>query len=221
MTSPSESMDTGASETEHRSPTLAVSSYPSDSSPGADGSPAKRSRQALPITLETLREVLRGEMTEAQQQERQNLKAELQHALTSVSAQVRGAIAEIKADQDSAGDQIQTVTQQYARLETHMNMLENKLRDLEHRGPEEDKRTAVLLGGWSPDTPAAQVKELAQQMANTLKLDVDMAPAFAPGLRRGFVIVRSGRGSSRPWPGSTKPTSSWDAARTAAPPACG
>ena len=26
-------------------------------------------------------------------------------------------------------------------------------------------------------------------MANTLKLDVDMAPAFAPGLRRGFVIV--------------------------------
>ena len=174
-------------------------------------------------------------MTEAQQQERQDLKAELQHALTSVSAQVtsleqgmedrhrevRGAIAEIKADQDSAGDQIQTVTQQYARLETHMNMLENKLRDLEHRGPEEDKRTAVLLGGWSPDTPAAQVKELAQQMANTLKLDVDMAPAFAPGLRRGFVIVRSGRGSSRPWPGSTKPTSSWDAARTAAPPACG
>eukprot|EP00439_Symbiodinium_sp_Y106_P060677 s2168_g9.t1 len=162
MTSPSESMDTGASETEHRSPTLAVSSYPSDSSPGADGSPAKRSRQALPITLETLREVLRGEMTEALQQERQNLKAELQDALTSVSArvtsleqgmedrhrEVRGAIAEIKADQDSAGDQIQTVTQQYARLETHMNMLENKLRDLEHRGPEEDKRTAVLLGGW-------------------------------------------------------------------------
>ena len=203
MTSPSESMDTGASETEHRSPTLAVSSYPSDSSPGADGSPAKRSRQALPITLETLREVLRGEMTEALQQERQNLKAELQDALTSVSArvtsleqgmedrhrEVRGAIAEIKADQDSAGDQIQTVTQQYARLETHMNMLEKKLRDLEHRGPEEDKRTAVLLGGWSPDTPAAQVKELAQQMANTLKLDVDMAPAFAPGLHRGFVIV--------------------------------
>ena len=67
-------MDTGASETEPRSPTMAVSSYPSESSPGADGSPAKRSRQALPITIETLREVLKGEL----QQDRHNLKAELQ-----------------------------------------------------------------------------------------------------------------------------------------------
>ena len=46
--------------------------------------PAKRSRQALPITIETLREVLRGEL----QQDRRNLKAELQEALTSVNARV-------------------------------------------------------------------------------------------------------------------------------------
>ena len=144
-----------------------------------------------------------SEVNSSKNSERHNLKAELQEALTSVTArvtsleqrmedrhrEVREAVAEIRAEQGHAGDQIQTMTQQTIRLETRMNMLENKLCDLEHRGPEEDKRTAVLLGGWAPDTPAAQVKELAQQMANTLKLDVDMAPAFAPGLRRGFVIV--------------------------------
>ena len=128
--------------------------------------------------------------------------------------EVREAIAEIKAEQNNAGDQIQTMTQQNARLETRMNMLENKLRDQEHRGPEEDKRTAVLLGGWAPDTPAAQVKELAQQMANTLKLDVDMAPAFAPGLRRGFVIVPVAKRGGEDEIG-------WDAARMEVSPACG
>ncbi|CAE7352112.1 unnamed protein product [Symbiodinium microadriaticum] len=45
------------------------------------------------------------------------------------------------------------------------------------------------MGGWPPDTLAADVLAKANEMARDLQLQISMADAFVPGVRRGFVLI--------------------------------
>eukprot|EP00439_Symbiodinium_sp_Y106_P009384 s3949_g1.t1 len=45
------------------------------------------------------------------------------------------------------------------------------------------------MGGWPPNTLAADVLDKANAMARDLKLEVSLQDAFVPGVRKGFVLM--------------------------------
>ena len=103
------------------------------------------------------------------------------------------AVHNLQQTQEVQGEKLREAVEESRNLEQRLGAVEAKLREVETQGPgareDRDRRPAVLMGGWAPDTPAAQVQSMAAQVVATLRLDVDMTPAFTPGLRRGFVII--------------------------------
>ena len=75
---------------------------------------------------------------------------------------------------------------------------EKRLQALEARGSDAGttastlyppKRTALVLGGWDPDTAAAQMLANAQNLIRELRLDIDTEGMLVPGVRRGLAII--------------------------------
>eukprot|EP00439_Symbiodinium_sp_Y106_P077815 s3121_g16.t1 len=56
-------------------------------------------------------------------------------------------------------------------------------------GGGERERPAIILGGYDADQAAEETLRLAKQTLTELQIDLDLAPMFVPGLRRGFAIL--------------------------------
>ena len=80
-------------------------------------------------------------------------------------------------------------------IETRLQALETRGSDAGttasaslHAGPG-GRRPSVVLGGWDPDTAAADTLEAANRLIRELRLDLDVEDIFVPGVRRGLAIV--------------------------------
>ena len=71
------------------------------------------------------------------------------------------------------------------RLTTGFSALVQK----KHAANDSGRTPALIMGGWPPDTLAADVLDKANAMARDLKLEINMKDAFVPGVRRGFALI--------------------------------
>ena len=85
-----------------------------------------------------------------------------------------------------------TQAEQGAKILTAM---EGKIRQIEstagstHSTNDGGRTPALIMGGWPPDTLAADVLDKANAMARDLKLQLNLQDAFVPGVPRGFVLI--------------------------------
>ena len=56
-------------------------------------------------------------------------------------------------------------------------------------GGTESNRPAIIVGGFDANQAAEDTLRLAKQHLTDLQVDLDLAPMFVPGLRRGFAIL--------------------------------
>jgi alanyl-tRNA synthetase len=90
---------------------------------------------------------------------------------------------------------LQTAERGIRELVVAQGGLESRLQALETRGSEAGttataslqggpggRRPALVLGGWDPDTAAADMLETAQKLIWELRLDVDVDDIFVPGV---------------------------------------
>ena len=75
-------------------------------------------------------------------------------------------------------------------LEKHMGAMETRSTTLgSHAAGENERRRALIMGGWLEDNVAANTLESTKAMVAQLRLDIDLSEAFVPGIRRGYVII--------------------------------
>ena len=79
-------------------------------------------------------------------------------------------------------------------MAARLNNLEGSIKQIQTSGStpstmDSARVPAVVMGGWPPETLAADVLSKANEMTRDLQLQINMAEAFVPGVRRGFVLV--------------------------------
>ena len=124
------------------------------------------------LSLEAIRDVVRGE---------------IQGAVTGVTDRVAALHGASPAEQPPRG-----ACRDTRDIAHRLTFLEGTVKNLQSTGStpstaDTGRVPALVMGGWSPDTPASEVLQKAK-MARDLQLQLNLADAFVPGVRRGFVL---------------------------------
>ena len=159
----------------------------------AQGSPCKRRGvgQDDAITMTLLREILKEQtrtILGEQNKILRELKNEIRTLERSCATQFQYLQQEVQAAERGIGE-----------VRTIQTDFERRLQALETRGSEGStpasatdtgrQRNALVLGGWDPDTASAEMLKHAQAIVRDLRLDLDTADMFVPGVRRGLAIL--------------------------------
>ncbi|CAE7669653.1 unnamed protein product [Symbiodinium sp. CCMP2592] len=138
------------------------------------------------VTLEAIRDLLRGELSMAvgQMNERvgtfeQNVQAQL--------ADTTMRIHNMSLETEANKDKISQVQDRMESLETRLAKLEQG--DTANPEGTRPRGPALIMGGFHPDTEAEKVIEQAKKYVETLRLDLDTQGTFVPGVRRGYCII--------------------------------
>ena len=145
------------------------------------------------LSLEAIRDVVRGE---------------IQGAVTGVTDRVAALERGLQAHNDRTFQAVETLSSAQAQQSNRLEELAGDARDIAHRltflegtvknlqstgstpsTADTGRVPALVMGGWSPDTPANEVLQKANEMARDLQLQLNLADAFVPGVRRGFVLI--------------------------------
>ena len=178
-----------------------------DDRSNAQGSPCKRRGvgQEDAVTMTMLREIL-GEQTKtlpAQQREaRGEIRTEIRTEIRALEQTVKGDLQTLERSCTSQFQDLQQGVQSAERgiheVKTAQTGFERRLQALESRGSEAGavassaggpRRTALVLGGWDPDTAATDMLKNAQNLIQELRLDLDTEDMIVPGVRRGLAIL--------------------------------
>ena len=152
-----------------------------------------------------LREIL-GEQTKtllAQQREaRGEIRSEIRTEIRALEQTVKGELQTLERSCTSQFQDLQQGVQSAERgiheVKTAQTGFERRLKALESRGSEAGtvasstgapRRTALVLGGWDPDTAATDMLKNAQALIRELRLDLDTEDMIVPGVRRGLAIL--------------------------------
>eukprot|EP00439_Symbiodinium_sp_Y106_P015315 s2603_g2.t1 len=155
------------------------------------------------LTLQMLRDTLRSELS----RERAELRKEINGALKGVTARMDAiekglehhgsrtlqAVETLSTAQAEHGVKLQAVAADTATLGQRIAALEKKVRDIQSVGStpaanDSGRTPALIMGGWPPDTLAADVLDKANAMARYFKLEINMKDAFVPGVRRDLPL---------------------------------
>ena len=145
------------------------------------------------LSLQAIRDVVRGE---------------IQGAVTGVTDRVAALERGLQAHNDRTFQAVETLStvqaQQSSRIEElagdtrdiaqRLTFLEGTVKSIQSSGStpstaDAGRVPALVMGGWPPDTPAHEVLQKANEMARDLQLQLSLADAFVPGVRRGFVLI--------------------------------
>jgi hypothetical protein len=95
--------------------------------------------------------------------------------------------------------EVQAAERGIGEVRTIQTDFERRLQALQTRGSDGStpasatdtgrQRNALVLGGWDPDTASAEMLKHAQAIVRDLRLDLDTADMFVPGVRRGLAIL--------------------------------
>ncbi|CAE7939467.1 unnamed protein product [Symbiodinium sp. KB8] len=166
-------------------------------------SPKKRGApEQEPISLDAIREVVRGEIGVSTATLRTEIGARMDRVETGVTAQLERTLERLQAITAQQQDQQQTVEAiqgDQQRISSRLQTLEAKVQGLQQSaaGSTADtdfggRKPALIMGGWGDDTPAEETLRGVQQMLKDLRVDVDADQAFVPGVRRGYAILPYG-----------------------------
>ncbi|CAE7795568.1 CPK2 [Symbiodinium sp. CCMP2592] len=153
-----------------------------------DMSPPKRGRTDgnNGVTLEAIRDLLRGELSVAVGQMNERVGTFEQNVQTQL-AEATMRIHSISVDTEVNKEKITQVQDRMESIETRLAKLEQG----EPAGQEgtRPREPALIMGGFYPDTEAEKVIDQAKQLVDTLRLDLNTQGAFVPGVRRGYCII--------------------------------
>ena len=145
------------------------------------------------LSLESIREVLRTEIQGAVGGVTDRVAA-LERSLQSHNERTFQAMETLSTGQAEQGLRIQQLATDSRAMATRLSTLEGTVKTIQSTGStpstmDSGRVPALVMGGWPPDTLAADVLAKANEMARDLQLQINMADAFVPGVRRGFVLV--------------------------------
>ena len=145
------------------------------------------------LSLESIREVLRSAIQGAVGGITDRVAA-LERSLQNHNERTFQAVETLSTGQAEQGLRIQQLVTDSRAMATRINTLEGNIKTLQSTGStpstmDSGRVPALVMGGWPPDTLAADVLAKANEMARDLQLQINMADAFVPGVRRGFVLV--------------------------------
>ncbi|CAE7394441.1 unnamed protein product [Symbiodinium necroappetens] len=120
--------------------------------------------------------------------------AALERSLQSHNERTFQAVETLSTGQAEQGLRLQQLMSDSQAMATRINYLEGTVKTIQSSGStpstmDSGRVPALVMGGWPPDTLAADVLAKANEMARDLQLQISMADAFVPGVRRGFVLV--------------------------------
>ena len=145
------------------------------------------------LSLESIREVLRTEIQGAVGGVTDRVAA-LERSLQSHNERTFQAVETLSTGQAEQGLRIQKLLTDSQTMANRLSTLEGTVKTIQSAGStpstmDSGRVPAVVMGGWPPDTLASDVLAKANEMARDLQLQINMADAFVPGVRRGFVLV--------------------------------
>ena len=155
------------------------------------GVPPSEPQEAL--SLDSIREVLRTEIQGAVTGVTERVVA-LERSLQTHNERTFQAVETLSAGQAEQGLQISQLAADNKGMAARLANLEGTVKTLQTTSStpstmDAGRVPALVMGGWPPETPAAEVLEKANEMARDLQLQLNMSDAFVPGVRRGFVLV--------------------------------
>ena len=158
-----------------------------------DSPQRKRGPQEDNISLDAIREVVRGEIQGAMVGMTDRVAA-LERNLQQHNDRTFQAVETLSAGQADQGLRIAELAAESQLVVGRLTLLEGKVKQIQSTGStpsttEGGRTPALIMGGWSPDTPATEVLQKANEMARDLQLQLNMTEAFVPGVRRGFVLI--------------------------------
>ena len=165
-----------------------------------DSPQRKTGPQEESISLDAIREVVRGEILDAMVGMTDRVAA-LERNLQQHNDRTFQAVETLSAGRADQGLRIAELAAESQLVVGRLTLLEGKVKQIQSTGStpsttEGGRTPALIMGGWAPDTPATAVLRKANEMARDLQLQLNMTEAFVPGVRRGFVLIPypSGRG---------------------------
>ena len=136
------------------------------------------------------------------------VRGEIQGAVSGVTDRVAALERGLQVHNDRTFQAVETLSATQAQQSCRIEELAGDTRDIAHRltflegsvknlqsvgstpsTAESGRVPALVMGGWPPDTMANEVLQKANEMARDLQLQLNMADAFVPGVRRGFVLI--------------------------------
>ncbi|CAE7730219.1 unnamed protein product, partial [Symbiodinium sp. CCMP2456] len=155
------------------------------------------------LSLEAIREVVRGEIGISTATLRTEIGARMDRVETGVTARLEQTLERLAAINDQQRDQQRTVEAiqgEQNNMNARLMTLEAKMQSLQQQsvtGSTTDtdnwgRKPALIMGGWGDDTPADETMRGVVQMIKDLRVDVDTDQAFVPGVRRGYAILPYG-----------------------------
>ncbi|CAE7200817.1 unnamed protein product [Symbiodinium sp. CCMP2592] len=114
-----------------------------------------------------------------------------------VRSEVGGSTAALRAEIGQRMDRVETgVTAQLEKTLERLAALETKVQVLQTTGTASttdtdagSRKPALIMGGWSDDSPADETLAKMKQIVKDLRLDICTEQAFVPGVRRGYAII--------------------------------
>ena len=117
--------------------------------------------------------------------ERMQEQVNLLTAITNTQSQHTTDLIALQQQDKLNKETITSIQQRLAKLETNPPRQPNT----NSTTTVEDRRPALIMGGWADDQDANTTLQLAKDALKKLQLDVDMEEAFVPGVRRGYLLV--------------------------------
>ena len=158
-------------------------------------SPARKRgpQQDEPLSLDAIREVVRGEIQGAVSGMTDRVAA-LERNLQQHNDRTFNAVETLSSGQAEQGLRIAELAAESKTVVGRLSQLEGKVKQLQSAGStpstvDSGRAPALVMGGWPPDTQASEVLQKANEMARDLQLQLNMSDAFVPGVRRGFVLI--------------------------------
>ena len=151
-----------------------------------------------------LRDTLRSELS----RERAELRKEINGALKGVTARMDAiekglehhgsrtlqGVETLSTAQAEHGVKLQAVAADTATLGQRIAALEKKVRDIQSVGStpaanDSGRTPALIMGGWPPDTLAADVLDKANAMARYFKLEIKHERRIRAWSQTGFALI--------------------------------
>ena len=158
-------------------------------------SPARKKGipEEQPLSLDAILDVVRGEIQGAVAGMSDRVAA-LEKNLQQHNDRTFQAVETLSTGQADQGLRIAELASDSKILAGRISQLEGTVKTIQSSGStpsttESGRVPALVMGGWSPDSPASDVLQKANEMARDLQLQINMAEAFVPGVRRGFVLI--------------------------------
>ena len=166
-------------------------------------SPSKR-RDGGEITLASIQRLLQTQTKEIQAQTAKDIQAavdKLEKVTTQKIKEVKDEMLTIKHHVSQQDGKIDDLQRSQDLLAARISALESKGSNVSTTLLESEKKLAIIIGGWGPETRREDLLEHLQSAISSLGIanDIDDDPVV-PGLRRGFGILslrqRDGEGAS-------------------------